>query len=116
MAFQQPYTRRLAMSIFLTIFACVLLTWIGNELTHAGSPNPESSEMNINTNPESAAFQTVDGTLLEIDGEFYVVEDFTGKQLRLHVGRDTVLLNGQKKPGDILRVEITKSGHAISIL
>ena len=84
--------------------------------SYAGSPTSALSEKKINTNPESAAFQTVDGKLLEIDGEFYVVEDFTGKQLRLHVDKGTVLLNGPKKPGDIIRAEITKSGHAISIL
>ena len=33
--------------------------------------------------------QTVNGDLLKIDGEFYVLHDMTGKEIRLHVDQDT---------------------------
>lgn len=61
------------------------------------------------------AARTVDGTLLKIDGEFYVVQDPAGKEVRLHVSEDTKQLGGKKQPGDKIRAEATEDGHAISI-
>lgn len=61
------------------------------------------------------AARTVSGTLLKIDGEFYVVQDPSGKEVRLHVNEDTVQLGGEKQPGDKIRAEATEDGHAISI-
>jgi len=75
----------------------------------------QMSEKDLNTLPGSDAFQTLDGKLLKIDGEYYVIKDFTGKEKRLHVSKETVMVNGPKKPGDSVRAEITQSGHVISI-
>lgn len=69
----------------------------------------------LEAKPGSQAFQIIEGKLKAIDGEFYVVEDSAGKQHRLHVSQDTLMVNGAKKPGDSLRADVTKSGHAISI-
>jgi hypothetical protein len=81
----------------------------------AGKPADQVAETDLNTLPSSNAFQTLNGKLLKIDGEYYVIKDFTGKEKRLHVSKETVMLSGPKKPGDSVRAEITKSGHAISI-
>lgn len=69
----------------------------------------------IQAKPGSQAVQTVEGKLKAIDGEFYVVEDPAGKEHRLHVSKDTLMVNGAKKPGDMLRADVTSGGHAISI-
>jgi hypothetical protein len=61
------------------------------------------------------AFQTVDGKLNKIDGNIYIVEDYSGKEMRLYVSKDTKKVRGEKKPGDSIRAEITKGGHANSI-
>jgi hypothetical protein len=61
------------------------------------------------------AFQTVDGKLNKIDGNIYVVEDYSGKEMRLYVSKDTKKVRGEKKPGDSIRAEITKGWHANSI-
>ncbi len=71
------------------------------------------SGMNVET--KSAPWQTLDGKLMKIDGEFYVIEDYNGKEFRLHVSKETKQLGDAKKPGDKIRAEITKSGHALSI-
>ena len=81
----------------------------------AAGPMTEKAGKGLSTTPSSQAFQTVAGKLVKIDGEFFVVEDPEGNQHRLHVNKRTVMLNGSKKPGDSLRAEVTKSGHAISI-
>jgi hypothetical protein len=58
--------------------------------------------------------QTVKGDLLKIDGEFYVVKDTTGKEVRLHVDK-TSQLEGIFKAGDKIEAQATEKGHASSI-
>lgn len=58
--------------------------------------------------------QTVKGDLLKIDGEFYVVKDMAGKEIRLHVDK-TSQLDGIFKAGDKIEAQATDKGHASSI-
>ena len=58
--------------------------------------------------------QTVNGDLLKIDGEFYVVKDAAGKEVRLHVDK-TSQLDGTFKAGDKIEAQATDKGHASSI-
>ena len=58
--------------------------------------------------------QTVDGDLLKIDGEFYVVKDMAGKEIRLHVDKTTAL-DGAIKVGDKIEAQATEKNHAASI-
>ena len=72
---------------------------------------------------ESPTPKTVKGDLLKIEGEFYVVQDMTGKEVRLHADKTTVL-DGAIKEGDKVEVQATESSrpfkngfvdHAVSI-
>jgi len=58
--------------------------------------------------------QTVKGDLLKIDGEFYVVKDMAGKEVRLHVDK-TSQLDGTFKAGDKIEAQATDKNHAGSI-
>jgi uncharacterized protein YdeI (BOF family) len=58
--------------------------------------------------------QTVKGDLLKIDGEFYVVKDMSGKEIRLHVDK-TSQLDGTFKAGDKIEAQATEKNHASSI-
>jgi translation elongation factor P/translation initiation factor 5A len=58
--------------------------------------------------------QTVKGDVLKIDGEFYVVKDMTGNEVRLHVDK-TTKLEGSVKAGDKVEAKVTEKGHALSI-
>ncbi|MGZ8394523.1 MAG: hypothetical protein ACXW34_09305 [Nitrospira sp.] len=61
------------------------------------------------------AWKTVGGTVKNIQGETYLVEDFEGNQMKVHVGQGTKHLRGNKKVGDTIRAEITHGGFANSI-
>ncbi|HRC43462.1 MAG TPA: hypothetical protein PLT27_05370 [Nitrospira sp.] len=61
------------------------------------------------------AWKTVGGTVKEIHGETYTVEDFDGSRMKVHVGQGTKHLRGNKKVGDTIRAEITHGGFANSI-
>ena len=58
--------------------------------------------------------QTVNGDLLKIDGEFYVLHDMTGKEIRLHVDKNTKT-DGGFKTGDKVEAQVTAKGHAVSM-
>lgn len=58
--------------------------------------------------------QTIKGDLLKIDGEFYVVKDRAGKEIRLHVN-DTSKLDGTFKAGDKVEAQTTDKNHVVSM-
>ena len=58
--------------------------------------------------------QTVNGDLLKIDGEFYVVKDMAGKEIRLHVDK-TSKLEGAFKAGDKIEAQASEKNHAVSM-
>ncbi|HKY71805.1 MAG TPA: hypothetical protein VJL88_07780 [Nitrospira sp.] len=60
------------------------------------------------------AWKTVGGTVKDIQGNAYTVEDYEGNQVKLYVGQGTKHLK-QKKVGDTVRAEITRGGFANSI-
>jgi hypothetical protein len=80
-------------------------------LLHAADSKPVAK---LDTKP-GPAYQMVQGKVTKIDGDFYVVEDYEGKEVRIYVSKDTKKMKGPKKPGDSIRAEITMGGHANSI-
>jgi hypothetical protein len=58
--------------------------------------------------------QTVNGDLLKIEGEFYVVKDILGKETRLHVDKTTTM-DGSINVGEKVEAQTTEKNHALSI-
>ncbi|UVT20885.1 MAG: hypothetical protein H8K03_02905 [Nitrospira sp.] len=61
------------------------------------------------------AWKTIGGTVKNIAGDVYTVEDYEGNRVQLYVSHETKQLRGHKKVGDPVRAEITQSGFANSI-
>jgi uncharacterized protein YdeI (BOF family) len=66
------------------------------------------------TIPITSGLQTVQGDVLKIEGDSYVVKDMTGKEIRLHVDK-TTKLEGSFKAGDKIEAQVTEKGHALGI-
>ncbi len=64
--------------------------------------------------PITPGLQTVQGDVLKIEGDSYVVKDMTGKEIRLHVDK-TTKLEGSFKAGDKIEAQVTEKGDALSI-
>ena len=90
----------------------VILGFGAATLVHAADAKKPAPKLDTKPGP---AFLMVQGKLTKIDGDFYVVEDYEGKEVRIYVSKDTKKINGSKKPGDSIRAEITSGGHANSI-
>ena len=58
--------------------------------------------------------QVVRGDVLMREGEFYIVKDVTGHEVRLHVNKETKL-DGTVKVGDKIEARVTSEGHATSL-
>jgi len=78
----------------------------------ATSPAPKPGQFDTKPGP---AWKTVGGTVKGIQGDVYMVEDYEGNPVKLHVGQGTKHLKRNKKVGDIIRAEITRGGFANSI-
>ena len=66
------------------------------------------------TTPITSGLQTVQGDVLKIEGDSYVVKDMNGKEIPLHVDK-TTKLEGSFKAGDKIEAQVTEEGHALSI-
>jgi hypothetical protein len=55
----------------------------------------------------------VKGTLLKIDGEYYVIKDNDGKQVRVHVDKSTKL--DKVVEGDKVKAYVTDEGHVTTL-
>ena len=57
---------------------------------------------------------TIKREVLKTEGEFYVVKDKSGREIRMHVDQDTKI-DGMVKQGDKIEAQITQATHAQSI-
>lgn len=83
---------------------------VGN-VPHAGS----ASMAGQHDQTPGPAWKTIGGTVKQIKGDTYTVEDYEGNQVQLYVGHETKKIRGHKKVGDTVRAEITRGGYANSI-
>ncbi len=60
----------------------------------------------------STGSHILEGKLLKIEGEFWVLEDLSGDQHRVHIGAETKLPQSPKQPGDSIQAVVRKDGHA----
>lgn len=58
--------------------------------------------------------QTFRGELLKIEGQFYIVKDAFGTELRLRVD-DRTTVTGNLQPGAKIEAQVTEDGYATSI-
>ena len=101
-----------------------LMTVCGASVLCALSLAPmAAAETGVN-NSFDPAFQTIAGTLEQIDGNVYVVaeyitnyrgEEIKDKEMSVQVSSETKLVNGAKNVGDSVRIDVTSTGMANSI-
>jgi len=78
---------------------------------HEQGDAPQAGDHDSKPGP---AWKTVGGTLKNVEGNIYTVEDYEGNQVKLHVGQGTKHIY-KRKVGDTIRAEITRGGFANSI-
>ena len=79
------------------------------------SDAPQTLKAGQHDTKPGPAWKTVGGTVKDVRSDMYVMEDYDGNQMKVHVGQGTKHLRGSKKVGDSIRAEITRGGFANSI-
>ena len=93
-----------------TTSAAAAASLLGSMPEQAAAPKPGQYD-----SKPGVAWKTVGGTVKDIQGETYTVEEYDGSQMKMRVGQGTKHLRGHKKVGDTIRAEITHGGFANSI-
>jgi hypothetical protein len=82
--------------------------------TKEGEPSKILPGQTLETTPSSSGSQ-IEGKLLTIEGEFWVIEDRANKQYRIHIGSETRRPSSPKQPGDPIQAVMREDGHALAI-
>ena len=56
---------------------------------------------------------TIKGTLMNIEGEYYSIKDDDGKEHKIHVDKSTKL--DAVRPGDMVKAYVTDQGHTTTL-
>ncbi len=91
----------------------------------AGKPRPDNVPAGESPFADPRAVtkeRQVQGELVKIEGAFYVVKDAAGKEVRMHVDKNTSKLDKDRaqmdrefKVGDKIDAQVTPEGHAVLI-
>jgi hypothetical protein len=73
-----------------------------------------SPDMHVESIKKAEPAYIGEGDLLRVDGDFFVVKDESGKEIRLQTGKDSKL-TGSHKVGDRIRAEYTPDGKVLSV-
>jgi hypothetical protein len=65
----------------------------------------------------SSPSETVRGRIMKVDGQNYVVQDRSGREIKLHVDSNTMMMDGTKlQEGDTITADVTAKGQATYII
>jgi hypothetical protein len=86
---------------------------VGGGIGIAGAADPMSDKEAKPTIGERLTKDTVKGTLMKMDGEYYWIKDNDGKQTRVHVDASTKL--DKVVTGDKVKAYVTDNGHTTTL-
>lgn len=79
----------------------------------ANAANPMGEKEASPTMKERITKDTIKGTLMKMEGEYYWIKDDDGKQQRIHVDKSTKL--DKVVVGDLVKAYVTDQGHTTTL-
>jgi hypothetical protein len=102
------------MKTVLISMLMVGLACSGISATHAANPmDPMPDKEASPTIKERLTKDTVKGTLMNIEGEYYMIKDNDGEVHKIHVDKSTKL--DKVIPGDMVKAYVTDQGHTTTL-
>ena len=98
------------LTAIVSLFLMVTVSFIGGVALAADPMKEKEASPSMK---ERVMEDAVKGTLMKIDGEYYVVKDTDGKQHRLHVDKSTKL--DKVVEGDMVKAYVTDKGHVTTL-
>lgn len=96
-------------AILPVLVAGLLLTGVGAVY----SANPMSEKEASPTLKERLTKDTIKGTLMRTEGEYYYIKDNDGKEHKIHVDKSTKL--DKVLAGDMVKAYVTDRGHTTTL-
>lgn len=97
-------------SVMISLVTAGLLC-VGTAVAQAD--NPMSDKEASPTIKERITKDTVKGTLMKTEGEYYWIKDNDGKEVKIHVDKSTKM--DKVVPGDMVKAYITDKGHTTTL-
>lgn len=79
----------------------------------AQSADPMNQKEVSPTLKERLTKDTIKGTLMRTEGEYYFIKDNDGKEQKIHVDKSTKL--EKVMPGDMVKAYVTDQGHTTTL-
>lgn len=95
------------------LVSMVVVGLLGSGLGVTYAADPMAEKEASPTIKERLTKDTIKGTLIGIDGEYYSIKDTDGKQHRVHVDTSTKLDKGLL--GDVVKAYVTEQGHTTTL-
>ena len=95
----------------MIVMLMVGLLGSGVGVTYAADPMTEKEASP--TIKERLTKDTIKGTLMKIEGEYYVIKDTDGVQHKIHVDKSTKL--DKVVAGDMVKAYVTDKGHTTTL-
>ena len=97
----------------LLILSILTVVMFGFGAGIAGAADPMSDKEATPTLGERFTKDTIKGTLMKMEGEYYWIKDTDGKETRIHVDKSTKL--DKVVVGDKVKAYITDKGHTTTL-
>lgn len=97
-------------SVLLSLLAAGLFAW---GLGTAQAANPMSDKEASPTLKERITKDTIKGTLMKMEGEYYWIKDDDGKERKVHVDKSTKM--DKVVVGDMVKAYVTEQGHTTTL-
>jgi hypothetical protein len=86
---------------------------MGTGIGMASAADPMAEKEATPTIKERLTKDTIKGTLMNIEGEYYVIKDTDGGQHKIHVDKSTKL--DKVVAGDMVKAYVTDKGHTTTL-
>ena len=86
---------------------------MGTGIGMASAADPMAEKEASPTIKERLTKDTIKGTLMKIEGEYYVIKDNDGVQHKIHVDKSTKM--DKVMAGDMVKAYVTDKGHTTTL-
>ena len=86
---------------------------LGTGMGMASAADPMAEKEASPTIKERLTKDTIKGTLMKIEGEYYVIKDTDGVQHKIHVDKSTKM--DKVMAGDMVKAYVTDKGHTTTL-
>jgi hypothetical protein len=96
-----------------TLISILTVGLLGSGIGVTYAADPMAAKEASPTIKERLTKDTVEGTLMNIEGEYYAIKDNDGKVHKIHVDKSTKL--DKVMPGDMVKAYVTDQGHTTTL-